>query len=447
MLYQFFKIIFELTLKIFFKKIKINQAQHISSKGPIIVVANHPNTFMDPLLIGTLFKQPLFFLAKSTVFNSPVAKWLFKKLNMIPVYRKKDVADNSLKNEETFEKCYEALAQKITLLIFPEGISVHERKLQQIKTGTARIALGAEAQNDFQLGITILPIGLNYSDPKRFRSEVFIAVAAPIQVSDFQSLYQTDPNKAVLALTDKVKTALEAQVIITQNVEEDNFVKHVEMLYKNKLFKDFNLSTKEVDQDFIVTKEIIKAVHFIQEKDPEKIIHLKKETKAYFQALTKLGLTDQALENNHPNLLKHLFQSLSILLLGFPIYLYGLIFNYIPYILPSQIAKILTKEDEFVAPIMMTSGIFTFCFFYFWEIFLFYHYIPISLGLLVLYGMSLPLTGFFVLAYHDYFTKRENEIKLTLLFFRKKILITKLIQQRMHIITAMQEIQNIYLNK
>jgi 1-acyl-sn-glycerol-3-phosphate acyltransferase len=93
---------------------------------------------------------------------------------MIPIQRKHDTNQKKYNNEQIFQKCFDHLAKGGTILIFPEGTSVHKRILNEIKTGTARIALGAEQANDFRLNLKIVTFGLNYSNPASFRSEVFV---------------------------------------------------------------------------------------------------------------------------------------------------------------------------------------------------------------------------------------------------------------------------------
>ena len=117
---------------------------------------------MDPVVIGTLTNRPLFFLAKGSLFQNKFTQWLFPKFNMIPIFKRDETPDQAHKNKEVFSHCYKHFAEGGAILIFPEGISFTERKIKEIKTGAARICLGAEAENDFKLGIKIITIGLNF---------------------------------------------------------------------------------------------------------------------------------------------------------------------------------------------------------------------------------------------------------------------------------------------
>ena len=60
----------------------------------------------------------------------------------IPAYRRQDQSDMT-KHEDTFGRCYELLNEGGTLAIFLEGISHAEPHLAELRTGAARIVLGA----------------------------------------------------------------------------------------------------------------------------------------------------------------------------------------------------------------------------------------------------------------------------------------------------------------
>ena len=180
------------TVRIFFRSIIIRNQESIPEKGPLLVLANHPSTFLDPIVIASLLDRKVFFLAKGELFKSKFAKWFFPKLRMIPVYRKQDDPSQMSKNQDTFKKCFEHLEKGGAILMFPEGISITERKLRPIKTGAARIVLGAEANNDFSLNSSIVTIGLNYANPHRFNRDLFINIDNPIHVADYKKEYEAD---------------------------------------------------------------------------------------------------------------------------------------------------------------------------------------------------------------------------------------------------------------
>ena len=141
MLYSFLRSLFRLAVRLFFYKVEVNGLENAPRKGPLIIVANHPASFLDPIVIAVKLKVRVYFLAKAVVFKNKFVNRILAALNMIPIYRAQDNPEMLEKNEETFKACFEHLEQGGALLIFPEGISQTVRKLLTIKTGAARIAL------------------------------------------------------------------------------------------------------------------------------------------------------------------------------------------------------------------------------------------------------------------------------------------------------------------
>ena len=153
MLYKIFKWLFTLTVKGYFRSIYIQGFENVPKDGPVIFASNHNSAFMDPIILGVHIKQSVYFLARGEAFKSKLASFFFNLLNMIPVYRPEITPEKVHKNKEVFQKCYDHLTKGKTIIIFPEGFSKTERRLRKIKTGLARIALGAEEQNNFELGL------------------------------------------------------------------------------------------------------------------------------------------------------------------------------------------------------------------------------------------------------------------------------------------------------
>ncbi|GIV44856.1 MAG: hypothetical protein KatS3mg035_1979 [Bacteroidia bacterium] len=133
MLYKLLKIITRIAIKIFFKKIQITSLTSIPQNSPLIVVSNHPNTFMDALLLAALLDREFYFLTNASVFSYPWIRRLLKLLHMIPIYRKQDVKNGNPDNTQTFETCIQHLKNNGALIIFPEGISEGKRQPPKIQ--------------------------------------------------------------------------------------------------------------------------------------------------------------------------------------------------------------------------------------------------------------------------------------------------------------------------
>jgi glycerol-3-phosphate O-acyltransferase/dihydroxyacetone phosphate acyltransferase len=198
--YRFLKILAWIVVKVVFRRVDVTGGSRLVEGRPTVIAANHTNGLADPvLMVGKLPGLPSF-LAGRDLWRFPPARFLFWLAHVLPVTRRRDGADPN-GNESVFAACHEALAHGAHIALFPEG-GVHlEPSMIPLKTGTARIALGAAA-DDGTPGITILPIGLVYDDKGRFRSQAAIHIGHPIEVDDWVTRYREDGPDAVRGLTN-----------------------------------------------------------------------------------------------------------------------------------------------------------------------------------------------------------------------------------------------------
>jgi len=446
MITSLFKFIVQVALRVFFRKIDVTNKEALPKKGPMIIAANHPSTFMDASVIGCFLSQKPRFLTKASLFNSAFNKWVLTNMRAIPVMRAVDSPDGKVDTKFLFSKCYEKLADGDTILIFPEGVSMHGRQLHKIKTGAARIALGAEAEHDFKLGVKVVTIGLNYSNPRLFRSDLHMTIGDPIEVSEWKELYLQDERATAEKLTEKIKDQLHNQIIITQDADEDNLLGQIEDVYKDRLLEKFGWNADDAKDDFLATKGLEQALRYFKETDANRVANLKNHLENYFHNLDQLRLNDNLFENTdeRKSFLRAGLQQIGYFILGFPIWLYGLINNYIPYILPSKIAYMITNSEEYIAPMMMFLGVFTFPLFYGLQIWAVHHYVDIW-WLTILYAISLPLTAFFTMAYWRNVLNTHGQWTLFSKFYRKNKMVAKIINQRAEIVEELDLAKQEYL--
>lgn len=204
-------------VRLYYPTITTTGAAPIPAAGPVIVVANHPNGLLDPLIVALAARRPLAFLAKSTFWTNPVGRFAVETFGALPVYRAHEA--DTRQNEATFAACRALLAAGGGLALFPEGKSHSEPALAPLKTGAARIALSAEAERGFALGVTVVPVGLHYEDKAVFRTRVAARVGEPVRVADLRAAWEADPRAAAGALTDRIAEALAAVVVEAESVE------------------------------------------------------------------------------------------------------------------------------------------------------------------------------------------------------------------------------------
>ena len=185
----------------------------VPAAGPVLLVANHPNSLLDPTLVVASAERPVRFLAKAPLFTDRKIGWLVKAAGAIPVYRRSDDPALMSRNEDAFRAVFQVLGDGAAVGIFPEGISHSDSSIAPLKTGAARIALGAATI----IGKTfpIVPVGLSFREKDIFRSEALVVRGAPIAWDDLL-IAGTDDAKAVRGLTARIDASLRA---VTLNLE------------------------------------------------------------------------------------------------------------------------------------------------------------------------------------------------------------------------------------
>src|SRR5205809_6176528 len=140
------------------------------------------------------------------------------------------------RNADAFEATFKALGRGRMVAIYPEGTTHAEARVQRIKTGAARIALGYEAERPGTL--KLVPVGLSFEARKSFNARVLVSFGEPLAVAPYLPAYREDPVKAVEALTTAIQWAMEAQVVHVDRIDAAEVVRAVEELYRGELVRE-----------------------------------------------------------------------------------------------------------------------------------------------------------------------------------------------------------------
>lgn len=222
--YHIIKIYISIGLFFFFKKIVVHNADNIPKKGAVLLVSNHKNALLDPLIIATTTERNIHFLTRASAFKIKFVKWLLSTLNMLPIYRMRDGKETLAKNEEIFNKCFHILNDKKCLLIFPEGTHDIKRWVRPLSKGFTRITFGALEQNPM-LELHIVPVGLNFTSGTEFAESVSIYYGKPILVNNFYN--GNNINASTIELKNIIREKLKE---LTTHIEVDNYDETIEKL-------------------------------------------------------------------------------------------------------------------------------------------------------------------------------------------------------------------------
>ncbi|HLU65172.1 MAG TPA: lysophospholipid acyltransferase family protein [Kofleriaceae bacterium] len=213
LVYRVLQWLLRVATRVFFRRVEVVGRDNVPRTGPVLFCGNHPNSLLDPILITAHGGRVVQFAAKDTLFDSPVLGFFLRRMGAVPVRRRMDHPDGALDNDAAFAALHEVLAEGRAIGIFPEGISHLDSQLAPLKTGAARIALGAVRRPPGQV-VHMVPTGLVYTTRHRFRSSVLIQFGAPIAV-DAGTVERAggDDKAAARWLTDQIEARLRALTV------------------------------------------------------------------------------------------------------------------------------------------------------------------------------------------------------------------------------------------
>ncbi|MGB0933125.1 MAG: 1-acyl-sn-glycerol-3-phosphate acyltransferase [Lishizhenia sp.] len=401
MLYKLLKFLVGIGLKLYYKEIKVNGKHFLNTDKPLIIIANHPNTLMDAWVIGMLCNQPIHFMAKATLFNSSFKLKLLRSLNMIPINRAGEGRMKGVNNESSFIECFKVLEQNKTLVIFPEGTSYQERVLRKLKSGTARIALEAELKNNSELDLNIIALGLNYSQPEKFRSNILINIDAPQGIKNYISAYEKDKIQTARKLTQQFRIRLESVLVTSENKEEDQLAQSLYNLLKSKYIRN-KVSGAEADHELM--QEIAESLTEIRVTEPWLIQELKEKLAAINWKLQKLDIKADFLDRRFKStmFMRQVLLAFGFIVIALPAFIFGLIHNLFQYLFTDWLVQKITKDVEYFAPISIFIGLFLYPIVYCFFLYLGLEYFGLTWLSLPLYFIAMPFSGLFAFWFYKY---------------------------------------------
>jgi 1-acyl-sn-glycerol-3-phosphate acyltransferase len=401
MLYRILKVLIGIGIRFYYREIKVRNKEFLRHDGPLIIIANHPNTMMDAWIIAQSISQPIYFMAKGTFFNTPLKRRILNSLGMIPINRPIDNKTNGVDNNASFEACYKVLEEGKTLVVFPEGNSMMERQLRALKSGTARIALEVEQRNAGKLNLKVVPIGIFYSQGEKFRSSVMLTVEKGLFVNDLLEEYAENQSAASKKLTSRFRQHLERVLVTTDSLEQEKLIDDVYDIVKD------DKSKASVESRVEYLKQISDRIEEIQLLKPYLIEEIQSLVNQIQWQTDKLKIRQDFINKRFTmsSYTLQLLFSVIYAIVGFPVFLFGFVHSIVPFKSTDLLMPKLIKNVEYYAPIAILLGLVLYPLNY--SILIWVAGMVFHLGLIakVLYFCAMPITGMFAYYYIRFFSK------------------------------------------
>jgi glycerol-3-phosphate O-acyltransferase/dihydroxyacetone phosphate acyltransferase len=277
---------FRMVANTFFRHVEVAGIENVPEEGPVIFAGNHPNALMDGwLLVAKCGRWPVYFLANAKLWKYRALVPLLNATGAVPVYRREDHGQEA-DNSDALERLYELLESGECIGIFPEGVSHVESQLVRLKTGTARIALTVADRG--KTTVPIIPVGLNYIERHRFRSQAYIHFGEPISIDDeWLARFRNDAKQAAADLTDHLADALRALTVNAPDWRTFRVTQTARRLYKPASAQLTPGQYVRLNRRFVS--------QYLQDRDEPEVVALTADLEDYQARLDLLGLKDYQL--------------------------------------------------------------------------------------------------------------------------------------------------------
>ncbi len=463
MLRRVIKVVLLFALRVFFRRVEVVGRERVPREGACLFVLNHPNALVDPALLLCHAPRRVSFLAKSPLFRTPVIGFFVRALDSIPVYRKQDEGgDTSSRNRETFERAAALLRRGGTIAICPEGASHSEPYLLPLKSGAARIALGAvgvkaeggrakaggagaETEGDgggrpprpsgLPLDLKIVPAGLYYTAKTTFRSGALLYFGEPIHVEPVEPAPDGEPPRdAVRALSGRVAEAMRSLTLNADRHEALQMVARAERIFSSA--DDDDEERPSLERELRRRRRFVEAYAFHRRHSPARLEVLEGRITAYEEELRQAGLDDP--RQLSPSTVadyarvRKLVARVAVFLLLLPVALAGAAAHYPAYKLAGVLATRFARQyDDVLSTFKIAAALLFF---------------PLTWGVLafVLYGRAgwwgvlaaltlAPLAGFVALRTREELGRFVAGTRAALFFVRERSFFRQLLEERRRI--------------
>ncbi len=442
LLYRALRALFRVLAGLWFTDIQVTGDFDLPD-GPLILAANHPNSLMDGVVLAVVTDRQIHYLGRAGLFKRPLAARLLRALGVIPVHRRSDGPSPEGANEDAFAAAHELLAGGGCLGIFPEGRNAPERHVRELKTGAARIALGAQRLIGSERAVKIVPVGINLENRDRFMSAVLVRFGEALDARDWAGEEARDPKDAARAMTGVLQERLRAEAL---HITDDRIRAMADDLFEllggreivdpaipveedlrsglGRLFDELRAapeSAGDLDAQFEARKRIAEILESYRSEHPQAFLSFAIQLRRYTDHLeqVRLRLHDHDVPPEKLSARREAAKLTAYALAFGPVAAWGFVHNVLPYKLAKHAGLSAAEEairagTTLIAALIAFPGIYAL---YGWLMRAGYGWGVLATSL---YLASLPPAGFFFLRYRRQLARgRDRLLARTLLLTRR----------------------------
>jgi 1-acyl-sn-glycerol-3-phosphate acyltransferase len=420
----------------FYKEITIIGKENVPVGLPVILAPNHQNALMDAMaILYTLKGQPVF-MARSDIFRNSRQAKILRAFKILPIYRIRDGIKSLQNNDQVFEEAVDVLQAGKRLVILPEGSHHGQRRLRPLKKGIARIALMAEDRNNFELGVQIVPVGIDYTHYINFGARLCVSFGKPFPVSKYKEEYHENQQKAMNSLMDELRDKMIPQILHIDNEADYDTFEYLKDLYIARLYNGRPSSAKHwkligKSQDFSQ-----KLISFCQ-SDTETFEQLKAWSNEVKNITEKFSLRLWAVVKDKYPYYQLILGRVTQLLIS-PFFIIGFLANIFPFQLPVYLAR-KVKDPQFLSSFRFVLSVITFTFTYLIYLILFLIFIENKLLAFGIFA-SLPLFGLASFKIYIWFMKTTAKWRINRLHHYRNSEWINLIENRNRIFSVLDQV-------
>lgn len=246
------KLYVTITCLLYFRKVRVLGIRNVPVKGPVIYAITHQNSLLDAYLSNGFSWRSPYYLVRADIYNNKFVDKLMRGIKTLPIYRIRDGYDSMKKNDQIFDATKGILTKGGVVAIFPEGSHSLTHQLRPLKKGIARIAFMADAAEDFNLNVQIVPIGINYESYFSTNSRTLVSIGKPLRIADYKQTFLENQNTAFREMLSELSSRMKSLIV---HIDSSDYDKVYQDFQNQRVYKKNLLEQLKSDQALVYSLE------------------------------------------------------------------------------------------------------------------------------------------------------------------------------------------------